>query len=61
MGWGRGSQLAEEVWDIVRHHIPFHSRKHLAGMIIDAFEEYDADTMDEAEQLWKDSERRWIG
>jgi hypothetical protein len=58
MGWASGSQLAEEVWDVVRPLIPAAKRKKAALSIIDSFESYDCDTLDEAETLMKDAGRQ---
>lgn len=51
MGWGSGSELAENVWRTVRNFIPTKRRKEIASRIIDLFENEDCDTMDEAIDL----------
>lgn len=58
MGWASGSELAEEIWDIVRPYIPNgdQGRKLIARDIIEAFENHDCDTMDECEQLQEDAQ-----
>lgn len=55
MGWAAGSQIAEEAWDLVRDFIPEEEKPDIAQSFIDLFEEHDADTMEEAEQLWADA------
>lgn len=55
MGWASGSSLAETVWRIVRIHIPKANRQRVAKGIVDAFEERDCDTMEEAESLYEAS------
>lgn len=64
MGWASGSELAEEVWLVVRRHIPEGDQRTLAAReIIDIFEGADCDTIDEAETLCIDAKRRtnWDG
>lgn len=57
MGWSGGSKLAEDLWSVIRKHLPARHRKKVANKIIDLFENQDADTMEEAEDLWSDSGR----
>lgn len=52
MGWASGSGLAQEVWDSVKAYIPKRKKAEVAREIIAAFEQEDADTMQEAEELW---------
>jgi hypothetical protein len=52
MGWSGGSGLAYQVWDAVKAHIPKYAKPKVARDIISAFEQQDADTMQEAEELW---------
>ena len=54
MSWTGGASLADKAWAIVRPHIDPHSRQEVAEAFIDAFEDEDADTMDECTQLQKD-------
>ena len=56
MGWCSGSEIAEDVWTVVRRFIPTGSRQQVARKIVDIFENNDADTMEEAEQLWQDAD-----
>ena len=59
MGWASGSELAEQVWSLVRDYIPEGNQRALvARQVIDEFEGYDCDTIDEAEPLCKDARRR---
>lgn len=57
MGWASGSEIAENVWRVVRKYVPQEKRERVSNEIIDIFENEDADTMSEAETLWKDSHR----
>jgi len=58
MGWASGSELAEDVWAAVRNLIPGGStRVHAAHKIIELFEDYNCDTIDEAEKLCADAGR----
>ncbi len=56
MGWASGSQLAETVWNLFRHHVPKKERKVVARELVRAFEDEDCDTIHEAETLYKDAE-----
>lgn len=56
MGWASGSQLAEDVWDVVRPAIPQRNRRELAVKIIRLFEDHDCDTLDEAKSLVEDAD-----
>jgi hypothetical protein len=58
MGWASGSELAEDIWTLVRKYIPKRVRKRVARKLIDLFENRDCDTIDECEQLCQDAERR---
>lgn len=57
MGWAGGSQIAGDVWKLVRFYIPRKERERIANQIVDIFEQHDCDTMDEAEQLMADAGR----
>ena len=58
MGWANGSYLAGEVWAAVRRYIPKgKKRRNVAQVLIALFEEFDCDTIDEAEQLCEDAGR----
>ena len=57
MGWCSGSEIAQDVWALVRKFIPDKKREKIARKLIDIFEDRDADTMDEAVQLCKDARR----
>ena len=56
MGWASGSELAEDVWTIVRALIPMEERRETAVSIVRAFENHDCDTLDEAETLVADAD-----
>jgi hypothetical protein len=51
MGWSGGSEIAAEVWDLVKDFIPPKKRKRVAKQIVSLFEDQDCDTMYEAEDL----------
>lgn len=55
MGWASGSQLADEVWGIVREFVPHHKRRTIAREIIDVFENEDADAWDENDLICEDA------
>lgn len=55
MGWAGGSEVASDVWKLVRPHIPAAKRRAVAKKLIKVFENQDCDTMEEAELLWKDA------
>ena len=55
MGWSRGSELAEQVWGLVRDKLPLSQRTMIAQHFIEKFEDHDCDTMNEANQLMADS------
>ena len=46
MGWCSGAPLAEDVWCLVRGHIPKEKRKAVAKKIVLMFEKLDADTIE---------------
>jgi len=55
MGWASGSSLAENLWDLVREHIPEKKRTKVAQAFIDEFESMDCDTIMECETLCLDA------
>lgn len=56
MGWASGSQLAEDIWFHIRKVVKDkEEREQLARKIIGCFEDYDCDTMREAETLHIDA------
>jgi hypothetical protein len=55
MGWASGSELAEEVWELVREYIPKRKREQVAKDLVNIFEDHDCDTMEEAELLMEDA------
>ncbi len=53
MGWCSGSQLAEELWEEIKKHIPKKKRQKLAKKIYDMFCDLDADCWDQqSDSLW---------
>jgi hypothetical protein len=43
VGWSAGSELADDVWSLVREFIPPSARKRVAREVIGKFEDHDAD------------------
>jgi hypothetical protein len=58
MGWASGSELAENLWDLVREFVPEDRRKKIAKKFIDEFESMDCDTICECTKLCKDAGRK---
>lgn len=56
MGWAAGSEIAEEVWGIVREYIPAHKRRIIAKDIIEIFEDEDADAWDGTSLIEEDAD-----
>lgn len=55
MGWGRGSEVADEVWSIVKPYIAPSEQRFVAKELIALFEAHDCDTLQDAEELWDDA------
>jgi hypothetical protein len=55
MGWAYGSQLAEDIWSLVRNYIPVEDRVIVARKFKSLFESFDCDTMYECRQLEADT------
>lgn len=55
MGWSGGSELAFNIWKLVRPMTTSANRKKTAKKIVDLFENEDCDTMYECEELMKDA------
>jgi hypothetical protein len=55
MGWCSGTELAIDVWNLVRKYIPSKDKKKIAFKIYDLFCDYDADCWDGDSQLEKDA------
>jgi hypothetical protein len=55
MGWASGSELAENVWELVRPYLPANERMQVARKFIEAFEHFDCDTMYEVPDLYADA------
>ncbi len=55
MGWASGSYLAQDVWSVVREHIPPKSRGDLARRIYEMFCREDADDWSPDSDLLKDA------
>ena len=50
MGWSRGAELAQDIWEILEPSLgPDANQTRLALEVIDAFEQYDCDSMYECE------------
>ena len=48
MGWGAGSEVADEVWKLVKKFIPKEQKQKIAKKIINIMENQDCDTMDDS-------------
>lgn len=59
MGWAGGSEIATNLWKLVRRDVPVKKRKKVARKFIEEFENNDCDTMGECEQLVKDAGIDW--
>lgn len=57
MGWASGSEVAEDIWGLVRPLTTKENRKYVAKKMIGIFENHDCDTIYECEQLYKDAGR----
>lgn len=57
MGWASGSELADNLWFMLRKYVPADKRKDVARKFIAHFEDYDCDTMHECEWLMKDADK----
>lgn len=49
MGWCSGVSVAESVWDLFDEFIPADKKGFLALRLVDVFESYDCDCMEEAD------------
>lgn len=56
MGWSGGSSLAEDVYLLVRKHIPLNKRQQIAEKIYDLFCDLDADDWDGSSTIEKDGD-----
>lgn len=59
MGWANGSQIADEVWGVVRGYIPPIKRKKVANEIIEIFEHEDADDWVDDQLIMEDAGRSY--
>ena len=55
MGWCSGSELAEEVWVLVKKYIDPKDYKHVSHCMLSLFENHDADAFDNEMEIIKDS------
>jgi hypothetical protein len=55
MGWANGSELAKEVYDLVRSYLPENKRKKVATKFYDLFTDMDADDFSGDSNLEKDA------
>ena len=49
MGWCSGGELLNEVWSIIREHLPKEKKCELSLKLIDAFEDMDCDVIEETD------------
>ncbi len=61
MGWAGGSRIANAVWDAIKSIIPEEHKREAAKKIVDALDEGDWDTHDEAPELMEASGYYWCG
>lgn len=59
MGWARGSDIADRVWELVRPYIAEVNRKKVANKVIAVFEANDCDNIDDAELLCRDAQKKF--
>lgn len=52
MEWSGGSEFANDIWEVIRFHIPVNKRKKIAKEIIKIFENNGCDITQET-ALWK--------
>jgi len=56
MGWAAGSQLGDELYELIRGYLPVEDRKEIATQFYDAVCDLDADDWDGTSQLEIDAE-----
>lgn len=56
MGWARGAQLADELWDTIKKLVPKKQHKKLATKWIEIFENEDCDTLADESCLYRVAE-----
>jgi len=49
MGWSSGSKICEEIWELIKYHIPDYRKTEVVEGLCDIFEEEDCDTLEEIE------------
>lgn len=55
MGWAEGSELADEMWKIIRPLTGPANKKRIAKKVVALFEDQDCDTMYECKKLCADA------
>lgn len=58
MGWSGGTDVADGVWDAVKHYIPKAEKPKVANQIIEVLEDMDWDNLEESEELYEISGRK---
>lgn len=53
MGWASGSEIAGDVWDLFKKHVPKDKKKKVAKKLVHIFEMHDCDTICEVQELCK--------
>lgn len=51
MGWASGSELAENIWNLIKPNIPKKKRAEIAVELVQLFEDADCDTICEVTEL----------
>lgn len=59
MGWATGSEIAEEVWKVVKDAVPSQNRQYVADKLLEIFENHDADAFDSDMEIVKDAGRNF--
>lgn len=59
MGWASGSELAQDMWDELKQYIPKKDQVAASRVILEAFEDRDADDWDIDSDLIKTAAPEW--
>jgi len=53
MGWAGGAMLSEELWAFLSEMVPAEHQQEAAKKVVNLFEDYDCDNLDECPDLIK--------
>ena len=59
MGWCKGTEIACDLWDIVKEYIPSKEKKQIATKVYDLFCDNDADCWEGGSDLESDAEIKY--